>query len=75
MFVTFHNCSFSLTDSQLGMTPLHFVCEKGYEEIVDQLISRGAILTLKDHLERTASDIAQLKGKHRCVAILVSLFF
>lgn len=45
--------------NSLGMTPLHAVSTRGYNELVQLLVDRGARLDIKDKSNRLALDVAK----------------
>ena len=45
-----------------GMTALHFAAVRGYVDVLDVLMARGATLESFDEMDRTPEDIAESKG-------------
>ena len=51
---------------------LHYACEKGYLEIVQYLIEKGASIEAKDEDQKTPLHIASIWGQTDVVKYLVS---
>jgi len=58
-------------DPLFNLTPLHLACEFGQHEMAKALLSRGALRTASDSLQRTALHIAARAGHLSCVAMLL----
>ncbi|WVQ93346.1 hypothetical protein IAU59_000414 [Kwoniella sp. CBS 9459] len=55
---------------EYGYTPLHLAADRGYPDIVEILLKRGADRRLKDDDGLTAKDLAQVSGREEIVATL-----
>ena len=60
----------AMTNIPSWRTPLHVASEHGHGDVVRLLMERGADLTARDHLGRTPSELASLKGMLEIVQFL-----
>jgi len=58
-------------DPLFNETPLHLACEFGQHEMAKALLSRGALRTARDSLQRTSLHDAAHAGHLSCVAMLL----
>jgi ankyrin repeat protein len=58
-------------DPLFDETPLHLACEFGQHEMAKALLSRGALRTARDSLQRTSLHDAAHAGHLSCVAMLL----
>ena len=54
----------------IGITPLHDACSEGHKEIVELLISKGAVLNAKDQDGKTPLDKAEHQERTKIADLL-----
>lgn len=55
-----------------GYTPLHLAAERGYNDIVELLLSKGANVNAKDNITMTPLHRAAIEGHYSTVELLLS---
>jgi ankyrin repeat protein len=59
-----HGCDINAVDSRYSNSPLHVACSNGHTQIVEELVARGADITLKNRDGQTPFFLSKKRNYH-----------